>query len=559
MGYSNLGMAGLNPMGPSPLQGAPNGFGYPQPAMTPPANFPAGPPAGGFPPNMPALPPELSALSGKLSPEQTQQLAKMMMQNMAAGGGPQAGLEEFNNKLQEAVMPGGPSAFLYGGLAGCGTAYLLNQLFMDRAGGSLLARGAARLDNMPGVRHASGLLEKQVFDRLRGGNAWAQQLALHMHPDAVQKLHLEKLINARSAALGPELTQKLFYQAGSVATLETRAIRLAKVAKDAKTRRVLDEVLRGTRSLNNQFFGIYRDQHRLMQTLGKDVGPIGRMYANSMLYLKRIMGGHTLHLSSAPAAQSTSLLGKAGNLLSKCIGPFLAGGIIFGLSYGHAKKAEEEDKFKTFMHSLFGIGLGNFIGWEVGKKLIRFTLNTVIPKFGNKHLLFGLSRFVPFLGRVTWAGTIAEIGAMLILSQPFQKVGEKLAHLIFGKPQSVIEEENKKQGIYPAKALPSTNEPGQSGLRRNLAGFDSFNKQRANAKQNDMTPSSTSKTTGPETDPGTYYPDEKFSLTPEEIAENAIGAREQSNANDMLSSLGQHSGFHNLFAPQLPVEGGGGH
>jgi hypothetical protein len=554
MGYSNPALAGPNPMGFGP-----NAFGLPQTAMGPNNR------QGALPPNMPPLPPELSSLNGKLTPEQSQQLAKMMLQNMAAGGGPgmpmgpQAGLEEFNNKLQEAVMPGGPSAFLYGGLAGCGSAYLLNQLFMDRAGGSLLARGAARLDNVPGIRYASGFIEKQVFDRLRGGNAWAQQLALHMPPSTVEKLHLEKLIRAREATLGADLTKKLLSQAGSAATLETRAARLVKVAKDAKTRRVLDEVLRGTRSLNNQFFGIYRDQHRLMQTLGKDVGPIGRMYANSMLYLKRIMGGHTLHLSSAPAAQSTSILGKAGNLFSKCLGPFLAGGIIFGLSYGHAKKAEEGDKFKTFMHSLFGIGLGNFIGWEVGKKLIRFTLNTVMPKFGNKHLLFGLSRFVPLLGRVTWAGTIAEIGAMLILSQPFQKLGEKVAHLIFGKPKSVIDEENKKQGIYPAKALPSTNEPGQSGLKRNLAGFDSFNKQRASLKANETDPASSAKKTGVESDPGTYYPDEKFSLTPDEIAENAIGAREERNMNDMLSSLGQHSGFHNMFAPQLPVEGGGGH
>lgn len=524
-------------------------------------------------PNGQAVPIDVAKKMVEAMVQQQQGLAAPGMMNAQQQAAIRESLENphAQDDFSSAIMPAGPEGMLIGGAAGIGVGTALNKVFASPEGGaSMVVRTARWLDKLPVISHISNFIENNVTNRLRSGsNRWGQQLVTHMEPALVEKMHLEKLVNVRMSKLPADVFNQLL-SAGSVRKMEEILPELIKNTPTRATKQVLNEVLRSSRSLENGFFNLYREQHALYKALGPEVGPIGRFFANSANYLKRIMGGHTMNMGAKKTGEAAAKEG--GSLFGKLFGPFLAGGIIFGMALGEAKKADEGDKVKSFFHNLFGTGLGQFIGWEVGKRFMRPLMNTIAPSFSGKLLLGRLARFVPLLGRVTWGGFIAEMTAMFILSIPFQKAGEWLANTIFGKPKHIHREDLKKQGIVQAKALPVSVDPSQRTLNRGQTTFQGFAQQRQSlANQPSSNQPGRQEGSHPLPPKAKAHPkpvaeemeapeEPPFSLSLEEISRNKAGEEAESIGAQVEDALGTKKGkIHNIFDPQFPVPGGGGH
>ncbi|MBY0403293.1 MAG: hypothetical protein K2X66_05295 [Cyanobacteria bacterium] len=485
---------------------------------------------------------------------------------------------EFKNPL----MPAGPEGFVAGGAAGVGSAYLLGKFFENAKNGdpSLLVRSARKLDGLPGVRQVSSFLENQVVARFRKGGVWPQELVTHMDPALVVKNHLDPLkqitIKELETKLLPhmkpaafETIKKTILKANTPQELETlmpkilKAIpRIAPKASYGANKKIINELVKASQGLESSFFSLYREQHKLFKALGPEVGPIGRMYANSMYYLRQIMGGHTMHMGASATAEvaateSKGLLSRIGGFFGKNVfphfGSFLTGGIIFGMALGEAKEAEKGDKTKAFFHNLLGVGLGQFIGWSVGKRLMRPLLNHIAPAFFKKAALGRLANILPSFLRFTRGGLVAELAAMFIISIPFQRAGEWIATKVFGKTKKVQREENAKLGIFPAKSLPSGIVQGKpSGLDRSKFGHFAEQKQLSRTSaQNSTHPLAKS------ADPKQNYrdvqvndPDIELTVPLERIMKNDFldkYAQNEQAASHMLES--HHGGIHNMFDP----------
>lgn len=181
---------------------------------------------------------------------------------------------------------------------------------------------------------------------------------------------------------------------------------------------------------------------------------------------------------SGEGALTKATTGSGGNnLLSKMLGKvstlFSKGGIrltfptaliglfTFGMPLMSAAKAENGDKTKTFFHHFFGLGLANLIGFDLLSRFLTkdfvtklpAKLATVLPKSIGRFFNLGFFSKIGFLERVPMLGKllvglspatlIASIAIMFVFSDPIQKLGEKVAHMIFGKPKSVQKEEDE--------------------------------------------------------------------------------------------------------------------
>jgi hypothetical protein len=210
-----------------------------------------------------------------------------------------------------------------------------------------------------------------------------------------------------------------------------------------------------------------------------------------------------------------------------------------------ARNAEPGDKVAAFFYNLLGFGLGNFVGWEIGKQILNRTeiIMKLLPNIGAKHLL-GPLKFLPLLGRITIGGFITEIIAMFILSKPFEMAGEWIANLIFGKPKKVHEEEAKAKGITMAKPLPPSSSPTQLALYRNKTAFQPF-----------IHPQPTAASQQPPQTP-TFAPE---TPTPQQIAQNKAAqyySDLEKSAMDIVGKADPHNLFDSPFSYK-DVHGGG--
>ncbi len=228
--------------------------------------------------------------------------------------------------------------------------------------------------------------------------------------------------------------------------------------------------------LKNHYFPIYKAQYQLRQTLkhgDKVVGPIGRFFASMGNNVRRLFSGNTLNLIPDALADAGKKA-ASGSLLGKIFAPALMGITIIGLSFTRGTKAEEGDKLATFSHDLLGFGLGNFLGWEVGRAFLnKFQVVPQIMGFLNRShwaekIAIQIPRVltkIPLVGSklaavkwgITLVGFATEMLAMFGIGHYFQKAGEAVSHAIFGKPKSVIKEELEAEGLVQAMG----SEPGK--------------------------------------------------------------------------------------------------
>lgn len=293
--------------------------------------------------------------------------------------------------------------------------------------------------------------------------------------------------------------------------------------------KALDRLRRRFRGLGNFYMHSYGDQHRLAQELAKkNIGPIGRAYAGALNYLRRTFGGETLSTGWNRGASNS---GGVGGFFRKLFGPMMSGGLIFGLALGEAGKAESGDKVKSFFHNLLGTGVGLLLGIEVGRKILNGSgiVMRLMPVLGTRIFLS-----IPKLGKITWGGLVTELIAMFIISTPFQKAGEKISNMIFGKPKHIRTEELKRQGIYPAQVPPRPPEdPAAAG-----SPFERF--------RNQAHPAGTPPGKAPSS-----RPIEPLTISVSEIMKTPVRDEQEQIGQRLESMLADHKKF-NIFDNPFP-------
>jgi hypothetical protein len=224
---------------------------------------------------------------------------------------------------------------------------------------------------------------------------------------------------------------------------EEQIEQLSKISNKTPAQKILHKRLLNLKErisgLNEYYLPLYKEQTALSARLQfKGTGPVGRTFANGINYLKRIFNGDTLRMSGNTAVEGTTRTAfqQVKSTLSKFALPGLAGALIFGASIKKAGKAKDGEKTQTFFHDFLGTAIGNFIGWEFGRKMLNsFQFSN---KLLGKHALNTLPRIfgrtIPFLGTITLGGFVTEILAMFVVGGLFQNIAEKISDAIFGKP-----------------------------------------------------------------------------------------------------------------------------
>lgn len=250
--------------------------------------------------------------------------------------------------------------------------------------------------------------------------------------DAVNLLQPETWLKGNKATFEHVLRQ-------TDAQLEKLNAQTTKTAVEKALQKRLHNLKERISGLNEHYLPVYREQTKLSARLQlKGTGPVGRLFANGVHYLKRIFNGDTLRMGGNAAAEGATqtTLQTLKSTLSKFALPGLAGALIFGSSVKKAEKAKDGEKTQTFFHDFMGTAIGNFIGWEFGRKVLnsfqfagkllgKHSLNTLPRVFG---------RTIPLLGSITLGGFVTEMIAMFVIGGVFQNIAEKISDAIFGKP-----------------------------------------------------------------------------------------------------------------------------
>lgn len=395
---------------------------------------------------------------------------------------------------------------------------------------------------------------------------WAQKTPAFTRKQAdwlaahTQQGRFQNVMNATQAKL--EVLEEL----GSKATKEQQQL--------YQTLRGLKERISG---LNSFYKPSYEAQAKLAANLARDgVGPIGRTIALGGQYLQRIFNGETLSMGSKKAHR-----GFMGFMNMSLLGPLAAGALIFGMSFKKANHAKEGEKTKTFFHDFFGSGIANFIGWELGKKWLNSTglFHKVLGRFATKRPFDAtrIGRWMPFFGenfgkmvqkacgggnmaakvmgtvfgkglggffsRMTLGGLATELTAMFVFGSGIQWVGEKIAHVIFGKPS--------KESIEGPSARNTTPQGPQAQMAANLM---------PGSPMAPGMPLAGNPATGSAM-PGMAQPSiqaqqramPKFSISPEQISQNGRAQEVQGLQSQILKSSqlqqSKNHGRQNYFDP----------
>ncbi|WP_373531657.1 hypothetical protein [Vampirovibrio sp.] len=334
--------------------------------------------------------------------------------------------------------------------------------------------------------------------------------------------------------------------------------------------RGLKERIRG---LKGHYKPAYEAQAKLTAKLAEgNVGPLGRMMALSGQYIQRIFNGDTLSLGSKSIFNASLL------------GPLMAGGFLFGMSLQKAKNAKEGEKTRTFFHDFFGTGIANFVGWELGRKWLNSStafhkllgkfgtmrpfdnaVGSRIPIFGERFgkgvqkLLGGEgSRFAKgmgtvfgkgiggFFARLTMGGLATELIAMFAIGSAFQFGGEKIAHLIFGKPsKDSLDGKGKQPAQAPQGIITPPGMQPAGGMAPNP-----MSKASVNSPQNPLQPPGFVPQAPAGIQPKAMP---SFSLSPSQIIDNPASKQMKSMESSIISNYdGQQKKSHgrtNYFDP----------
>ncbi len=288
---------------------------------------------------------------------------------------------------------------------------------------------------------------------------------------SLQQAGVHPALNFLEASKIPDIQKAGFEQV--IQGAETKIAHLKQLPQKTKAQK---QLLRSLENLYERVHGIqghygtmYRSQAELARQLTqKDIGPVGRMFASSFHYLQRIFNGETMKMGASAAENGAKqgLFSKAGKLVF----PGLAGAMIIGQSFDKAKKAQDGEHVKTFAHDFLGNGLFNFIGWEVGRKILN-SINFADRLLGKRvsNRLPGFLAKIPVIGGITLGGFVTEMVALFAVGWAFQKVGEKIAHMIFGTPSEASLEGKSKQSQNQQTnpAIPTI--PGLTGGQNGMA------------------------------------------------------------------------------------------
>ena len=82
----------------------------------------------------------------------------------------------------------------------------------------------------------------------------------------------------------------------------------------------------------------------------------------------------------------------------------------FGQALAGAHSAPDDEKASTFAHKFLGFGVGNFLGWEAGRRLLNKTqvVSRTMQKLGLSKFIHKLPIKLPF----TVVGFATELLAM---------------------------------------------------------------------------------------------------------------------------------------------------
>lgn len=376
-----------------------------------------------------------------------------------------------------------PDVLLMGAGMGIGMAELTNRMMDNGSPASVVARIANKLDNFGPlarlndwlVSHVSrrpdsmlsrllmmprrdvlehSLIAEQLIDRVGGQSVGF----LAQHGDTLVKYGIDPMRTLGSARTINELKT---VTEGLQAQLTARLAHAS--GAEAKELQGLVKALKGAGkragSLTNSLEA-YQMTRGLMAN-GGPKGPVGRTFTNMFNILRRTFNGEIAVEQLPGMAKGAAQAGAKKGLVEKLMGAPMVGAITFGQALAEMRHAEEGDKLKTFMYNAIGLGLFNWLGWEVGTQLLNTTglgnklINFVGSKlpFLGKNLaskaLFGLS-FAPTIG-----GAATFILSAFVFGSLFQKVGEALSTALFGKPQSVIKREQAAAGGGEAASQPT--------------------------------------------------------------------------------------------------------
>lgn len=495
-------------------------------------------------------------------------MARQALQSPNAGDGFSNPNGANSEEMVNPLMPGTPADMLAGGVVGTGIGLGMN--YLSQKGSTVQA--AKFIDKLPGISKLSAWLDQKVLKNPSfNEKAWVKEMTLaHARgaasPEAAVKAAMAQM-EARHIGMvlkpfekNPEIIKRLGGHTSFEKFMEAATREVGTLAKGTKAEQKLAKTIRGLgqqiKGKNNLYSPLFRDQARLVHLLEKEgVGPIGRSAAMGMNYLHRIFGGEMLkdsmsfmkkggNASAAAAASVTpgaqaavnatekGLIGGSKGLFGKLFGPFLAGAMIIGQSFAKAKKAPEGEKGRTFFHDFIGTGIGQFIGWEFGRKV----LNSfgIVPKLlggAARKLPFGFLSKVPLLkviSGVTLGGVVTEMLAMFVIAGLFQKVFEGISHKIFGTPSKDALEGGKGK---PAQQLPSSTN-GQPLSRK--------------SRYNSLFSPASAQAGLPNTH-GQAAVTGNFTLTPSQISTSMAAQRSQQNESQVLGSNWNEHNFFNPF------------
>lgn len=393
--------------------------------------------------------------------------------------------------------------------------------------------------------------EKAWFGKRAGNKEKAKKLE-----QAYSKLHAE-MGNPKAINLLPgQWSQYPNQRFGDVMSdLEAKIEFLAKKTNKSPEEKRLSKLLFNLKErisgVNGHYKPIVASQARIASALAeKNVGPVGRSIALGMNYLQRIFNGDTLFKKTDEEARKKAIdalngkqgLKKAMGLIKNHVGamtekampflgPVLAGGIIFGQSLDKAKKSKQGEKKQAFFQDFIGSGIGSFVGWEVGRKLLVSARipERVFGKAASNTLPRIAGRSIPLLGAITLGGLATEVVAMFGFGFVFQKAGEKISHVIFGKPSEVDPNGKAKPAAsnpYKAAGMPNGAYPAMA----QSPGFQPAPGAMAAPGTNTAQPQASAP---------------QFSINPAEIAQSKAGNSMQSLQNQIIQNMSQPKGGQN--------------
>jgi hypothetical protein len=185
----------------------------------------------------------------------------------------------------------------------------------------------------------------------------------------------------------------------------------------------------------------------------KPLGVAGNTVTGLHNFVKRVMTGAIWEDVLPRSLQASNIAPDAKPLqrfLPKLSGLMAQGLFLFALPMYETLKADGggDEKFKTFMRSLFGVGLGYTMGmWLVQKGMAMTKANLKTPGFAAHAFKPFINTKLPVFGPfvLTATGFLLDMVLSGIIGGKLSSIGEKVSDTVFGKPLHVQRAEAKEK------------------------------------------------------------------------------------------------------------------